>query len=304
PLQVGQVSSIGKIRCINKPTLPSVLRYNLSRLFELDLGVTSATDEEAFQALKILVAEDNPINRKLLSGMLKSLGFDVDTVNDGPPVLTALEESAYDLILMDCQMPGMDGDEVTKVIREGRHCDGGQPVIVAVTADVSVNHKEQCMQAGMDDFLAKPVRLDTLRTGLRRWSLMADSRRRHQPVARDSAEHTGADIIARLQNRAGFIDNQALDQFIDLFINDTDARLGILRSALEQTDLETIRRECHALKGACLEMGVSGLSSCCDALGKASRDKRIDDLAEELNRLTAEFERVRPIFEAGRNGPN
>lgn len=304
PLQVGQVSSIGKIRCINKPTLPSVLRYNLSRLFELDLGVTSATEEEAFQALKILVAEDNPINRKLLSGMLKSLGFDVDTVNDGPPVLTALEESAYDLILMDCQMPGMDGDEVTKVIREGRHCDGGQPVIVAVTADVSVNHKEQCMQAGMDDFLAKPVRLDTLRTGLRRWSLMADSRRRHQPVARDSAEHTGADIIARLQNRAGFIDNQALDQFIDLFINDTDARLGILRSALEQTDLETIRRECHALKGACLEMGVSGLSSCCDALGKASRDKRIDDLAEELNRLTAEFERVRPIFEAGRNGPN
>jgi CheY-like chemotaxis protein/anti-sigma regulatory factor (Ser/Thr protein kinase) len=303
PLEIGQISAIGRIRVVNKPILPSVLRYNLSRLFEVDLGEHDA-EEEGFRALRILIAEDNPINRKLLASMLKSLEFEVDTVNDGPSVLEVLEKTNYDLILMDCQMPGMDGDEVTRVIREGRHGVAGQPVVVAITADVSVNHKEKCMQAGMDDFLAKPVRLDMLRSGLRRWSLMADSRARQQPDTTDTAVRTGDDIIGRLQSRAGVIDSKALDEFINLFIDDTKSRLEVLRDALGKSDLTTIRRECHALKGACLEMGITGLSSCCDALGKASRDNRVEDLPAELNRLTSEFERVRPIFEAGRNRPD
>ncbi len=302
PLEVGQVSTIGRIRCVNKPILPGVLRYNLSRLFEVDLGGAHVADDD-FQSLRILIAEDNPINRKLLSSMLGSLEFDVDSVNDGPSVLTALQEDAYDLILMDCQMPGMDGDEVTRVIREGRHGDAGQPVIVAVTADVSMNHREKCMQAGMDDFLAKPVRLDTLKSGLRRWSLMSNSRRRQQADETQSVARDGDDIIGRLQNRAGVVDKKLLDEFIGLFIDDTRSRLDVMRKAVQESDLKTIRRECHALKGACLEMGVTSLSSRCDALGKASRDERVHDLPGELERLTAEFERVRPIFEEGRGRP-
>ncbi len=302
PLEVGQISTIGSIRCVNKPILPSVLHYNLSRLFEVETGERGAEDED-LQSLRILVAEDNPINRKLLNGMLSSLSFDVDTVNDGPAVLLAVEESAYDLILMDCQMPGMDGDEVTRVIREGRFGTGGQPVIVAVTADVSVQHKEKCMQAGMDDFLAKPVRLDMLKSGLRRWSLMADSRRRQLPGVSQFRPNSGDDIIGRLQNRAGIIDSKALDEFISLFIDDTSTRIEVMRHALTEHDLKTIRRECHALKGACLEMGVTGLGSCCEALGKASRDNRVDDLPAEFDRLAAEFQRVRPIFEEGRGRP-
>jgi signal transduction histidine kinase/CheY-like chemotaxis protein len=302
PLEVGQISTIRSVRCVNKPILPSVLRYNLSRLFEVELGEAEIADED-FQSLRILIAEDNPINRKLLNGMLTSLDFDVDTVNDGPEVLTALEESAYDLILMDCQMPGMDGDEVTRIIREGRVGKAGQSVIVAVTADVSASHKEKCMLAGMDDFLAKPVRLDVLKSGLRRWSSMANSRRRQLPDAPAPRSSNGNDIIDRLQNRAGFIDGKALDEFITLFIDDASSRIEVMRHALTEQDLETIRRECHALKGACLEMGVVGLSGCCEALGKASRDKRVGDLPAKFERLAAEFQRVRPIFEEGRNRP-
>ncbi len=302
-LEVGKVSSIGRIRVVNKPILPSVLRYNLSRLFEIDLGEQGAVDE-GFQSLRILIAEDNPINRKLMNGMLKSLEFDVDTVNDGPSVLEVLQENDYDLILMDCQMPGMDGDEVTRVIREGKHGDAGQPVVVAVTADVSIDHREKCMQAGMDDFLAKPVRLDTLKSGLRRWSLMASSRRRQIPDVAGTATKDGDDIIARLQDRAGIFDSNVLDEFISLFVDDASARIELMRRALDDGDLETIRRECHALKGACLEMGVTTLSGCCEAFGKASRDRRLDDLPTEFHRLAAEFERVRPIFEQGRIRPN
>jgi HPt (histidine-containing phosphotransfer) domain-containing protein len=204
---------------------------------------------------------------------------------------------------MDCQMPGMDGDEVTRVIREGAYGKAGQPVVVAITADVSMNHKERCMQAGMDDFLAKPVRLDMLKSGLRRWSLMANSRRRQHPAASGSVSKNGEDIIGRLQNRAGIIDRKALEEFITLFIDDASTRIDTMRDALAEQDLKTIRRECHALKGACLEMGVTSLSSCCDALGKASRDNRLRDLPTEFDRLAAEFQRVRPIFEEGRSRP-
>jgi len=298
PLKVGDISSIGRIRCVNKPVLPSELRHNLRRLFEQNAGEALQTTEESFQALRILVAEDNPINRKLLTSMLNSLGFEVESVSDGPQVLSVLENQSFDLILMDCQMPGMDGDDVTRIIRERRSVDGEQPVIVAVTADVSVGHKDRCLQAGMDDFLTKPVRLDTLKSGLRRWSFMADARR---PQSDPSAPGESPAFAHRLRDAAGVVDAAVLDDFINLFLDDTSSRLEIMRSALHRRDVETIRRECHALKGACLELGVSRLGMCCDALGQASRDLRMDDLPAELQRLTAEFERVRPIFEAGKS---
>ena len=301
PLKVGQISSIGKIRCVNKPVLPSELRHNLCRLFEVDVVESPLADDDIFGALRILVAEDNPINRRLLRRMLKSLDFDVDSVNDGPSVLSALRDKSYDLIMMDCQMPGMDGDQVTRIIREDRENSDGQPVIVAVTADVSANHREECLHAGMDDFLAKPIRLDTLKSGLRRWSFMADSRRVQAPEATLESRDEGRAIIERLQDRAGLVSDEIIGEYIDLFLDDTASRLIILRTALEQRDLDTVRRECHALKGACLELGVSRLGSCCDALGQASRDKRLDELPSAMYRLTAEFDRVRPMFEAEKN---
>jgi len=298
PLKVGDISSIGRIRCVNKPVLPSELRHNLRRLFEQNAGEAQQTTEESFRALRILVAEDNPINRKLLTSMLNSIGFEVQSASDGPEVLSLVEHQAFDLILMDCQMPGMDGDEVTRIIRTQPGATRAQPVIVAVTADVSGGHKDRCLEAGMDDFLAKPVRLDTLKSGLRRWSYMADARR---PQDDGFAHDASPAFASRLRDATGVVDADVLDEFINLFLDDTRSRLEIMKSALDKQDVDTIRRECHALKGACLELGVSRLGSCCDALGQASRDLRLDDLPAELHRLTAEFERVRPIFEAGRS---
>jgi PAS domain S-box-containing protein len=299
PLKVGEVSSIGNIRAINKPVLPSELRHNLYRLLEVDIVDPGRSDALVSQSLRILIAEDNPINRKVLEGMLKSLDLAADSVTDGPSVLEALETTTYDLILMDCQMPGMDGEEVTRVIREGGDADSGQPVVVAITADVSEGHKEQCLAAGMDDFLAKPIRLETLTTGLRRWAGMSVSRRVQQPVA----EANGGDdrLVERLKSRAGVADDSVIGEFIDLFLDDTASRIRALHAALRQQDLKTVRRECHALKGACLELGVTQLGEYCDELGRASREQRYDELPVALERLTAEFRRVKPIFEAGKS---
>ena len=305
PLKVGEVSSIGNARCVNKPILPSELHHNLFRLLDVDVDVAdpARTAASLARSLRILIAEDNPLNRNVLCSMLKSLDLKVDTVEDGPSVLAAMQKDTYDLILMDCQMPGLDGDQVTRIIRDGRDGEFGQPVVVAVTADVSADHHEQCLASGMDDFLAKPIRLDTLKSGLRRWSNMSFSRRVQVPGAAVSGETTDGEIAGRLQECAGDVGAEFLGQFIDLFLDDTTSRLEVLHTALEQSDLETVRRECHALKGACLELGVADMGACCDALGQASRDKRLDDLPDALHRLAAEFERVRPLFEVEKGRP-
>jgi signal transduction histidine kinase/CheY-like chemotaxis protein len=303
PLKVGELSSIGNARCVNKPILPSELRHNLSQLLNADVTDPTRTDASLSRSLRILIAEDNPLNRNVLRRMLGSLDLQVDTVEDGPSVLAATQKANYDLILMDCQMPGLDGDQVTRIIRDSRDGESGQPVVVAVTADVSADRREQCLNSGMDDFLAKPIRLDTLKAGLRRWSNMSLSRRVQLPGVAVSAEAADKEIAGRLRERANDVGNEFFGEFIDLFLEDTTSRLEVLHSALEQSDLETVRRECHALKGACLELGVADMGDCCDALGQASRDKRFDDLPHALHRLTAEFERVRPLFEAQRSSP-
>jgi signal transduction histidine kinase/CheY-like chemotaxis protein len=302
PLKVGEVSSIGNIRAVNKPVLPSELQHNLYRLLEVDIVDPSRSGTELSKSLSILIAEDNPINRKVLEGMLRSLDLDTDSVADGPSVLEALKDKTYDLILMDCQMPGLDGDEVTRIIREGREGDVGQPVVVAITADVSEGNREKCLDAGMDDFLTKPIRLDTLTTGLTRWAGMSVSRRSQLP----EGEAVSADesFVDQVQERAGVADAAVIDEFIDLFLDDTASRIEGLHTALQQRDLKTVRRECHALKGACLELGVEQLGACCDDLGRASREQRYEDLPLALDRLTAEFDRVRPLFEAGKTRPH
>ncbi len=300
PLDVGEISSIGRIRCINKPVLPSALGHNLSRLIVHNVGEHVEAGDEQFPSLNILVAEDNPLNRKLLCNMLGSLRFKVDSVDDGLSVIPAHAKSNYDLILMDCQMPGLDGHEVTRLIREGKADLTGHPVIVAVTADVSAAQKERCLQAGMDDFLTKPIRLGTLKSGLRRWSYMAASRQLHRPEPNGRSEPEFDNLSKRIRERSGVAGEEFVNEYIDLFLDDTINRLEAMHCALEQQDLQTIQRECHALKGACLELGISNLRECCDVLGQASKDERVDDLPAAMDRLVAEFDRVRPAFEAQR----
>jgi signal transduction histidine kinase/CheY-like chemotaxis protein/HPt (histidine-containing phosphotransfer) domain-containing protein len=302
PLKIGEVSSIGHIRAVNKPVLPSELRHNLYRLLEVDVVDPSRSEELVSNSLRILIAEDNPINLKVLEGMLRSLDLEADSVGDGLSVLEALKDTTYDLILMDCQMPGLDGDEVTRIIREEGQGDVGQPVVVAITADVSEGHREKCLAAGMDDFLAKPIRLDTLKTRLRRWAGMSVSRRFQLPAS-DAGDGDDS-FVEQLQERAGLADEAVIGEFIDLFLDDTASRIEVLNTALEARDLKTLRRECHALKGACLELGVTQLGEFCDDLGRASREQRYDDLPPALDRLTVEFNRVRPIFEAGKPKPH
>jgi signal transduction histidine kinase/DNA-binding response OmpR family regulator len=302
PLESGEVSSIGGIRCVNKPILPSELRHNLFSVLEVDDWDGKRTEKDGAEALRILIAEDNPLNRKLLSRMLKSLGHKVDCADDGPAALKAFEEKSYELILMDCQMPGLDGDEVTRRIRQMPDRHGRQPIIVAVTADVSTEHKSKCLHAGMDDFLSKPIRLEVLKSGLRRWSsLLGDAASERGPAEDVSDTDQDQELTARLHDRARGDSAAFVDEFIDLFLRDTASRLEVMRAAAEREDQETLSRECHALKGACLEVGVEQMCTCCDVLRDATKYQKFDEVPAALLRLHEEFDRIKPVIEAERN---
>jgi signal transduction histidine kinase/CheY-like chemotaxis protein len=299
PLKVGKISAIGDIRCVNKPVLPSELWHNMCGVMGVDDGVAVSDVAGSDRNLRILVAEDNPINRGLLVGMLKSLNYVADYVEDGPSVLNACAAKSFDLILMDCQMPGMDGDRVAKELRQNTRLYRQQPIVVAVSADVSAEHKTRCLRAGMDDFLTKPIRLEMLKFGLHRWSLLLGKGSVEPNVAdADSTPSLGPDLFAQLQDRAGVDGRRFVRNYIDLFLDDTATRLEVLRAALERQDHNTLRRESHALKGACLEFGVTRMSDRCDALRDASRAGRLDEQSDALHGLWEEFNRVRPVFEA------
>jgi CheY-like chemotaxis protein len=118
--------------------------------------------------VRILVAEDNPVNQQLARAMLLRLGFQTDVAGNGQEAVESVMTVPYDLVLMDCQMPVMDGFEATKMIRE-REGTSRHTHIVAVTANAMEGDRERCIAAGMDDYLAKPFRAGDLRRVLGRW---------------------------------------------------------------------------------------------------------------------------------------
>ena len=297
PLSVGEVSTLGGMRCINKPVLPLELRYNLLRLTRNDptpAPVTESADEAdpASRELRVLIAEDNPVSSGVLQSMLRTEGYGADVVDNGPAVLEELEHKRYDLLLLDCQMPGMDGDIVTRMIRKAPDRFAGHPVIVAVTADATENHRAQCIAAGMDDFVPKPVRLDSLRSGLRRWLAM---------VAERNAEDKEAErVILRrsIAERAGQDDESFVREYINLFLSDTDSRLSEMSQAFVAGDTDTIRRQGHALKGSCLELGADRMARYCEDLSVAARHNNLDEVGAVIGRLDREFSRLRPFYES------
>jgi CheY-like chemotaxis protein len=118
-------------------------------------------------APRILMAEDNPINQRVGKLILQRAGYAIDLVADGSEAVEAQRSNAYDIILMDCQMPSMDGFEASRAIRE---LGGAQPVIIAVTANAFVGERERCLSAGMDDYLSKPFQADQLISLVKKWT--------------------------------------------------------------------------------------------------------------------------------------
>ncbi len=186
----------------------------------------------------------------------------------------------------------MDGDVVTRKIRNSPERFAGNPVIVAVSADTTENHRARCLEAGMDDFVPKPVRLDGLRSGLQRWlELLAERNAEDKEAARIM-------LRSRIAERAGQNDDSFLRDYIDLFLSDAESRLFEMSQAFVAGDTETVRRQGHALKGSCLELGADRMARFCEDLSVAAKHDNLDEVGAVIGRLDREFARLRPFYES------
>jgi len=223
---------------------------------------------------RILVAEDHEINQMVTVGILERLGYRADVVTNGEEAVEAVRRTQYGLVLMDCQMPGMDGCEAASAIRRQEPAGHRLP-IVALTADATDAGRERCLAAGMDDFVPKPLDRDRLRDTLRRWlpdvtehQVLEDESELGNPQAPTGSSATILEL-ATLRSVVG--DNPVkLRQYLDLFASTTGTLLEQIVAATGQRDAARLSRLAHTLKGTCGNVGAQEMAALASALEGAA----------------------------------
>ena len=240
--------------------------------------------------LRILVTEDNAVNRKVLLKILQRLGYEADVAVDGCEALEATAHKPYDIVFMDVQMPKMDGLEATRRIRS-EQSDAQCPIIVGLTANALKGDREICLRAGMHDYVSKPVRIAQIQDLLRKYS--KGSRTGPSSGRVRSEDSFDQDALRKLALDLGDDADEFLHEFVETFVEETTTSLQSLRLAANREDWETLHREAHSLKGSSRYVGaleLSRLSAVLEALGaKASGD----ETTKLIDQLDAEFEKVR-----------
>jgi PAS domain S-box-containing protein len=208
---------------------------------------------------RVLVAEDNLTNQKVARLLLERLGCRVDTVANGREAVDAMRRARYDLVLMDCQMPELDGYAATREIRRSEASMGRSTPIIALTANAQQGDREQCIAAGMNDYLSKPIRGEALTAVVGTW-LGKNRRAAPQPVKADKAEPDP--ITARFQElaEAGF-DEQDLRELVECFVSTTPEVLRQLAAAIGHQQFDTAAKTAHQMRGSLGNLGLNDLAN-------------------------------------------
>jgi CheY-like chemotaxis protein len=263
-------------------------------------GAAGGTAESALPPLRILVAEDNVINQKVALLLLRQLGYAADVAADGEETLAALRRQRYDVILMDVQMPGMDGLEAARRIRDEWPAEE-RPRIIAVTANALREDRETCLAAGMDDYLSKPVLLEDLRVALSRGAGTAVPAPPPVAGSGDGGEEPFdpqyIDQLRRLQGRSG---RELVSPIIDRFLAEAPLRLAELRRALAARDDHNLVFVAHTFKASCAQLGARRLAEICRDLEMRGRRAEWPGMEETVGHLESEIELLAPRLQAAR----
>ncbi|HEY8132629.1 MAG TPA: PAS domain S-box protein [Thermoanaerobaculia bacterium] len=226
---------------------------------------------------KILVVEDNVVNQKVAFGQLRHLGYEAEVVGSGAEAIDAIRRRSYDLILLDCQMPDIDGYDVARSIRRMASATRRVP-IVAMTAHAMEGEREKCLAAGMDDYLAKPVSTQRLSTVLVRWLGTRE-------------EVVDTEKIAGLQQLAR-ANPSFMRDIAGLFREDALVRIHELRDSASRADAETLARAAHSLKSSSGNIGAARMYSLCATIESSARERNLEGVAEMVEQLAAELDRA------------
>src|SRR5215204_3644268 len=250
----------------------------------------------------VLLVEDYPVNQMVAIRMLERSGFRVDAVNNGREAVEALSNIPYEAVLMDVQMPEMDGYQATAEIRRREGSDRHTPVI-AMTADAMQGDRERALAAGMDDYIAKPVKHEELEAVLGRWIPQPEQEPPAHTRDEDSgtAEDTPALDLSVLESRRGPQrdgEPDKLARIVGLFIDDVPIRLDEMRQAVERREAQKVEETAHMLKGGSGYMGAVRMAKICAEIQGLGASGELSRAPQLLDDLEAEFKRIRPALEA------
>ncbi len=284
---------------ISKPIKPSQLYDTLVNLFaqeattapagETKMALDSALAQK--HPLRILLAEDNAVNQKLALRLLQQMGYRADVAANGIEVLESLERQTYDAILMDVQMPDMDGLEASRQINQ-RYARNERPRIIAMTANAMQGDREMCLAAGMDDYLTKPIRVEELVAALLKTKARrADDRRQTTDGALDETT---------FQNLKTTMGADFMGELIDTFLEDSPQLIAELKRAYGVNDIDAFRRAAHSLKSNSANFGALKLAEQAKELERMARAGNLHGAEEKIAGVESEYEKVKAALEQKR----
>ena len=292
-----------------------------------DEAVAADQPVQSISSARVLLVEDNPVNLMVGQRLLSVLGVDCDTANNGEIALLRMSSVRYDLVLMDCQMPVVDGYTAARRWREGEAAagDGSHLPIVAMTANAMAGDRQKCLDAGMDDYLAKPVTRAELERCVHRWwrPKASDIRTGMGAVAADAvdappAAPEPARVVESIHSAlpqplavelAPVIDHAVIDELRDvlggeidrlihLFLEDTPMLLARLEAAALAPDYNEMREAAHSLKSSSANLGAMALSAAAKRVELGARMQTLDRPAVAVAMIATEFARARAALEA------
>ncbi|WP_374362565.1 response regulator [Pseudoduganella danionis] len=305
--------------CLSASAAPSTAAPELSRLAPpvttlTPLSQSSSASARPRKGRRVLLAEDNPVNVEVASAMLESMGLDVSRAENGEQALHSVQSDAYDLVLMDCQMPVMDGFAATGAIRrhEQQQGQGHKLPIIAITANALQGDRESCLAAGMDDYLSKPFTRQALGHTLARWinlprqnsqsvddaapPVTAENTPAPAPAAASasSIQRAALEHIRALNPQHG---DALLEKILQTYLRDTPQQLQALAQALQQQDHEALRMLAHRLKSGSANVGAVELAASCKQLEQLARQQSSASAAPLLAIIERQFQSARQALE-------
>jgi CheY-like chemotaxis protein len=246
--------------------------------------------EDQKRRVRILLAEDNVTNQKVALSILDKLGYSADAVANGKEAVKALGMVPYDIVLMDCQMPEMDGYEATGDIRkpESKVLDHKVPII-AMTANAMKGARGKCLEAGMDDYLSKPVKPQELSDMIEKWIAKQGSFQQGEAVASDTEpEQYIFDKVAFLDRIMG--DEELANEILGGFLEDVPRKFTALKEALANGDAGLVQREAHTLKGASANVGALALQNVANQIEVAGKSEDLQKVGSFIPKLEEQLE--------------
>jgi CheY-like chemotaxis protein len=261
--------------------------------------------------LRVLLCDDNAINQKVASRLLAQMGYQPDVAANGLEALTALEKKKYDIVFMDVQMPEMDGLEATRIIRERQHDKSrfpnysGNIIVIAMTASAMPGDRDKCISAGMDDYLAKPVRPEDMRSVVERWASVSKANAptasqtetaTEMPDSNFEAQKPPVDMERLLDFSDGSADN--LRELITLYLTQTTEQLEQLTVAVKAGSAPEVRRLAHSCAGASSTCGMIRIVPLLRELERQGEEKKLVNAVELCRQTNAEFDAIRDFLDA------